>query len=558
MKRWFASFVAFAFSFALISSAAAAEYYFSVDSETVNVYFNSDGSASIDYVLALTNQPGAHVIDLVDIGMPNGSFDWNSITVDIDGHPGSVSSDYWGEGSGFAADLGSYAIQPGASGRLRVYVARVENVLYPDSDDDTYASAVFSPSWFGSQYISGSTDLTVIFHLPPGVKPEEPKYHYPSSNWNGSQEPATYLDTNGNVTYEWNAFANAYTQYKFGASFPKQYVPAETIGVTPSFTEQININGDDVFGFCCMGIFALLFFSTPIIGVAQDRKRKMQYMPPKISIEGHGIKRGLTAVEAAVLMETPLDKVMTMILFGVIKKGAAQVESRDPLELSVADPIPVGLREYEKDFVAAFNSKDTRIRKRELQALTVKLVKAVGENMKGFSRKETIAYYKAINDKAWAQIQAAGTPEIQSKMYEEAIEWTMLDKNYDDRARDVFRGPIIVPTWWGRYDPVYRRSITPTTSAGGGGGWAMTGTQGSMPSMPRLPGSDFAASVVNGAQNFSSKVIGDLSSFTQGVTNVTNPPPPPPKSSGGRRSGGGCACACACAGCACACAGGGR
>jgi len=30
--------------------------------------------------------------------------------------------------------------------------------------------------------------------------------------------------------------------------------------------------------------------------------------PPKISIEGHGIKRGLTAVEAAILMEEPLDR----------------------------------------------------------------------------------------------------------------------------------------------------------------------------------------------------------------------------------------------------------
>ena len=61
----------------------------------------------------------------------------------------------------------------------------------------------------------------------------------------------------------------------------------------------------------------------------------MQYMPPKIAIEGHGIKRGLTAVEAAILMEQPLDKVMTMILFGVIKKNAAEVVTRDPLEIKM-------------------------------------------------------------------------------------------------------------------------------------------------------------------------------------------------------------------------------
>jgi len=47
----------------------------------------------------------------------------------------------------------------------------------------------------------------------------------------------------------------------------------------------------------------------------------MQYLPPKISIEGKGIKRGLTAVEAGILLEEPLDKILTMILFGLIKKN---------------------------------------------------------------------------------------------------------------------------------------------------------------------------------------------------------------------------------------------
>jgi hypothetical protein len=42
---------------------------------------------------------------------------------------------------------------------------------------------------------------------------------------------------------------------------------------------------------------------------------------PKVSIEGHGIKRSLTAVEAAILLEQPMDKILTMILFGTIKKA---------------------------------------------------------------------------------------------------------------------------------------------------------------------------------------------------------------------------------------------
>jgi len=290
----------------------------------------------------------------------------------------------------------------------------------------------------------------------------------------------------------------------------------------------------------------------PTLGIIANNRRKLQYLPPRISIEGHGIKRGLTAVEAAILMGEPLDKVMTMILFGTVKKGAATVTSRDPLKLEVTSPRPNGLHEYEVKFLKAFEEGDTRTRRKELQDMTVKLVRLVSEKMKGFSRRETIAYYKSIMEKAWQQVEQADTPEVQGQLYDRNLEWTMLDKNYDDRTRRVFTGPIIVPTWWGRYDPTFHRSAPVST------GRSTSST--SMPSVPRLPGSDFASSVVVGVQTFSQKVIGNVTDFTSRVTNVTNPPPPPPKNTGGRRGGGGrsCACACACAGCACACAGGGR
>jgi hypothetical protein len=258
----------------------------------------------------------------------------------------------------------------------------------------------------------------------------------------------------------------------------------------------------------------------------------------------------LTAVEAAILMQEPLDKVMTMILFGVIKKEAAEVVTRDPLTLKVASPLPAEMRDYETDFVQAFTLPNKPAQRKALQDMTVKLVRGVGDKMKGFSRRESVDYYKSIMERAWQQVESADTPEVQSKMLEESLEWTMLDKNFDDRTRRTFTGPVFVPMWWGRYDPT----------------WSHTGGGVSAPSMPSaaggrsggLPGSAFAASVVTGMQHMSSGVIGNVNTFTSGVTNVTNPPPPPSRSGGSYHGGGGCACACACAGCACACAGGGR
>jgi len=487
----------------------------------------------------------------VDMGMPNSSFDIGSASADVNGTPVSVDrGEYQGSGSGFAVVMGGQAIGPGSRGTVHVRVGRISNVLYTDSDDETYASAVFSPTYFGSQYVTGSTDVTVVFHLPPGVQPDEPKWHGAPSGF--PSEPATGLDSNGRVTYTWNnPDGNAHSVYEFGASFPKTYVPDSAIQTEPVFTAP-SINFDTLINLGCCGFFAFMFFGMPILGIINGRRRKLKYLPPKIAIEGHGIKRGLTAVEAAILMEQPLDKVMTMILFGVVKKEAAEVVTRDPLKIKITDPLPEDLHEYEKQFLLAFDpDANAKQRRGGLQEMTINLVKAVSQKMKGFSRKETVAYYKNIMERAWAQIAAADTPEVQSKLFDDAMEWTMLDKDYDERTRRTFTGPVFVPMWWGRYDPGYGRSV---------GGARPVTVGGSAPSSRSsgLPGADFAASVVGGAQSFSQKVIGNVSDFTSRVTNKTNPVPKSTSRSHSGRSGGGCACACACAGCACACAGGGR
>ncbi|MFZ5910384.1 MAG: hypothetical protein ACOYYU_10245 [Chloroflexota bacterium] len=554
MRRVVISLLALLVMLSLPASVLAQEYYFAVPQETVSVYWNEDGTLTLAYTFVFENQPGAHVIDFVDVGLPNSDYVFSSISADVDGNAVLMSRDYQGSGSGVAVAMSSYAIQPGQRGTVHVRVGTIKNVLYTDSDDETYASAVFSPTWFGSQYVTGNTDLTVTFHLPPGIQPEEPRWHAAPSGF--PSEPVTGLDESGRVTYTWNnPSANAHTQYKFGASFPKSYIPESAIQAEPTFQLPSIDFGDDLMGTCFCFIWALAFFGGPVLGVVQSQRRKMKYLPPKISIEGHGIKRGLTAVEAAILMEQPLDKVMTMILFGVIKKDAAEVVTRDPLELKVTEPLPEGLHQYEKDFLGAFRAgANLKQRRLDLQDMTVRLVKSVSEKMKGFSRKETLDYYKGIMERAWDQIAAAGTPEVQSKMFEEALEWTMLDKDYDDRTRRTFTRPIFVPTWWHHYDPGYGRSVSAPRPVS-------TGAPASSSRSSGLPGADFAASVVGGVQTFSQRVIGNVGDFTNRVTNVTNPIPKSASRSGSWRSGGGgrsCACACACAGCACACAGGGR
>ncbi len=556
MKRRLLTFAfVFILAFSLASRVLAQNaYLFSVDKELVDVSWNVDGSESLEYTFVFTNQPGAHPIDFVDIGMSNSNFDISTASADVNGQSVSVSqSDYQGTGSGFSVVMGAATIQPGASGTVHVSVGRITGVLFPDSQDNTYASGDFAPTYFGSQYVAGSTDLTMTFHLPPGVKPNEPRWHGAPSGF--PSQPQTGLDNQGRVTYTWQSSqASASSQYTFGASFPKTYVPADAIVTAPAFDFSGLVSGiiSSMGTILCFGFFGFIFLGLPLLSVIQGQRRKLQYIPPRIGIEGHGIKRGLTAVEAGILMEEPLDKVLTMILFGVVKKGAVSVVTRDPLKVQKTDPLPEGLHDYEISFVNAFKGDEIRARQTALQDMMVALVKSVSEKMKGFSRKETQDYYKNIMEEAWKQVESAQTPEVKGQAIDQNLEWTMLDHDYNDRSRRVFTGPIFFPMWWGGFDPAYRTMPSAMTSGG------------SLPSSSlgrgssALPGANLAASVVGGVQTFSGKVIGDLNTFTSKVTNVTNPPPPPSTSSYRGGGGTGCACACACAGCACACAGGGR
>ena len=525
------------------------DYSFRVDSAVVNYYVNKDGTASVEYTYNFTNNPGAHLIDFVDIGLPNDNYDLSSITAEVNGQKITDIQKSSVVQPGIALGLGNNAIQPGTSGRVYAWIPVIRGVINPanSSGKPDYASVQFSPNYFDKKYVTGNTDLTVSIILPPGMKQNEPIY-YPPQNWPGNSQPESGFSKDGRVFYTWQSpNANSYTENIFGAGFPAKLVPAASIVKQPA----INIPSGAIcfiaFGLFIIGIIGLSIFSR--------RRRKLQYLPPKISMEGHGIKRGLTAVEAAVLMQQPVDKVLTLILFSVVKKGAAKVISRDPLNLQVTTPIPSGLSPYETDFLAAFQSNQTAARRKALQDVIVGLVKSVSEKMRGFSLKETVVYYESIMQQAWQQVETAQTPEVKSQKFDEVMDWTLLDHNYGDRTRNVFRsGPVFVPMWWGNWDPGYRGGSTMPSSqpsSSGGGGTNIP--------LPSLPGADFAASMVNGVQSFAAGVIGDLGAFTGAVTNQTNPPPPPPKTtyhSGG--GGGGCACACACAGCACACAGGGR
>ena len=527
------------------SAAYAQSYSFQLEQEVVDVYLESDGTYRLTYAFLFANDPGGSPIDFVDVGMPSSDYDLSSIRASVNGQPVSDISTSPYVTPGVAVGLGNQAIPSGQTGTLLVEIGRVGGVLFR-GDEEGYASAKFSPTWFDSQFVHGPTDLTVTFHLPPGVQPEEPRWHAPEGGWPAG-DPATGFDAEGRIVYTWrDTSARGDTQYTFGASFPSSYVPSGSLSAPSSFDWTFLFSGLASAIGCLVPVAFFIFLFVLIVWAG--RRGKLAYLPPKIAVEGHGIKRGLTAVEAAVLLETGLDKVLTMILFSLIKKEAARVVRETPLKVEPVEPPPAELRAYEESFLAAVVLVDARKRQRDLTEVMIQLVKAVESKMKGFSLKETRDYYRAIILKAWEQVEAAKTPEVKSEVFTDSLEWTMLDRDFDGHTRRTFgTGPVYFPIWWGSYRPTTVSAPTVPISAGRGGGGI---------SLPHLPGAEFAASFPRGVQNTAGSLVSNITEFTSGVTKTTNPPPPPSRSSssGGRS----CACACACAGCACACAGGGR
>jgi hypothetical protein len=529
--------------------ALAQDYRFNVRQNVVHLFINADGRVHIVYDLTVAADSDSDPLDVFDIGLPNSTYDLSAVRASLDGVPLDRISDSPYVDHGVAVELGSRAIRPGQSATLHVE-ATVRDMIYQDSDDTEYASLEFAPTWFDSQFVRGSTYLEVNFHFPSGVTPEEPRYH---------DQPFTDARfEDGRVVYTWvDQDASASREYVFGASFPKVYLAEGVVQTAPAF----GLNLDAI---CSSPVVCFIFFGLgwALISVMSSRvqkRRKMKYLPPELAVEGTGIKRGLTAIEAAILLEAPLDRVMTMILFGLVKKRVVAVESQKPVRLVVLkeEPEDVKLWYYERRFLKAIK-EDGSLAQGELRDLTIDLIGDVNKKLAGFGRSETKAYYKDIAARAWEQVEAADTPEVLGERWGEGLEWTMLEDDWDERTREVFRDrPVVVPNWWWLYRPwtaqtgpaggtVSRPVSAPAPSAGG-----------TPVTLPTLPGADFANTVVTGIENAANTVVSGVESFTSKVTQTTNPPPKPSSS----RSGGGgysCACACACAGCACACAGGGR
>ncbi len=525
--------------YATFVGVAVAQIEYHLDHEWAKIWINQNGSIDLLYDIRISCEKER--IRWVDIGQPTSDF---RIGEARDQTGNLLQTEDVSQGDYYGMRVHLYTpIDAGESTRFNV-TTNVARMIWEDLDNPGNVGMKFIPTLWQEASI---VDLRVLIVLPPGVATHEVRTT--AIHWDN------LLTEDDRLAVYWerqNVQPNpAESSYTFGVSFPKEYVQSyetQPTGIV-AFLQQHGL------------VLLLLGGSIAAVGAVVYVVRKRPYLAPTLSIETLGIRRGLTAVEASYLLDLEPNKIVTEILYSLLKKRAIWAKSTAPaLKLKImktfqnkTGPPDAPLRYYEIDFLHTIKEEGTL--DEEKLAHTIRFLRhTVEEKLRGYCRRDTIDYYRKIVAKAWEQVDQAGTPELASKAYNEQLLWLFLDPNYQSRTKTAFRDKAFEPSpfwlwyWYGyrhyHPKPTYEPNIeTPTKAA----------------KPPAIPGADFADNIASAVENTSNKIVTNLEKFANAIV------PTPAKSStqpAHHRSGcvcacAACACACACVSCACACAGGG-
>ncbi len=534
---------------AIVPLASAQGVTYSVSQEWVKVQINVDGSINVLYNITFTYLSGSPQ-GIFTVGMPQGGFQIQYVQ-DLSG--ATLQYQDSSQGSFYGIDV--YLKQPVVINQPYTFIvyATVPNMIYPDSTSPGNVGLQFYPSTFSSA--SGSiSDLRVEIVLPPGVQNSMVKY--PTGLPFDNVFPAEGNSTA--VYWERTSWPPGQT-FGSGVSFPEEYVspgPSQS-GPSPS-PNQGGLSDSDI---AIVGGF-VFFIVIIFIGAALSRVAKAVYVKPSVSVEALGANRSLTAVEAGLVLGLKPVRVLTMILYGLLLKRMVAVTETDPLiklnKLERPDgessPTP---RYYEIDYLAAI-TPDGTLDEKVLARTYQGLVDTVNQKLRGYSREDTMNYYKSVVGKAWTQVTQAGTPELKGDALDKNLDWLLADEKFDDRFTTVFPPGIIIypnPAWWwywgGPRPPVGQQRPSQPISP--------SAPSTAPTKMTPLPGQDFANNMVKGLQTASNNMVKNVQDFANRL--VPFQAPAKEGSVTGKPSCvcacHACACACACVSCACACAGGG-
>jgi hypothetical protein len=622
-QAWLSGVVLLAVVVALLAwaptRAQAQNYSFSIPRMQMEVFVQDDASARIVYDITFQNAPSASPIDIVDIGTPHDDYDTSNMSASINGTPLNTIRPSEYIDTGVEIPLGSNAIAPGEQATLN-FEFTMPDMVYGDTTQGDYASLQITPTWFDSSLVNGTTQLQIAVHMLPGIEPDEVLFQdVPFDN-------KAIFDDHVVVVWEepdWRATG----PYRVGVSFPERGIsgvirmnafqlavkwvednPPVRFFLTGALVVLLGIvffrftgnTGCSVFvvvagilGFLAYSAPALLllsFLPMPLLIFFNERHlrtRRNKYLPPIAQVEGGGIKRGLTAPEAAVILEQPINKVLTLVIFGLLKKGVLRQVKDDPLQVEVAEAFRTGsiastkdrkshrlkaaqeagtiLHTYEHGFLDLIERRpDSPLKDIDFGTPMKELIAHAAARVKGFDLSDTQDYYRSITRRALKEASEIQDIEQREKRLDRNLEWVLMN--------DDFGGVFDAPRYGYRYRPMWTRPIFIGGLGGSGGGGGGGAPSGGGPSVGGSTSfSDVAASFAGWTENTMGNMADAIAPGSlqapdvsggvvdlSGADKVTADFFEALAESSAKGGGGGGGCACAGCACACACAGGGR
>ncbi len=126
----------------------------------MQVFIQPDGTARAGLRHHLPERAHGRAIDVVDIGLPTAGYNISNIRASIDGVELTDIRPSEYVKPGVEVHLAGLWINPGDTGTLH-FEATVPSLLFEDVTNRDYASFQITPTWFGDQYISGTTNVQI-------------------------------------------------------------------------------------------------------------------------------------------------------------------------------------------------------------------------------------------------------------------------------------------------------------------------------------------------------------------------------------------------------------
>ena len=198
-------------------------------------------------------------------------------------------------------------------------------------------------------------------------------------------------------------------------------------------------------------LFSLLLF---LAGGLYGRRKQEKYQMAEAKFEGGGIKRGLSSVEAAVILAYPLDKIILLVILGMLRKKFIYFEREESIKIYANKKMKGGnqsrkaqkggkdrgyitqnldevLLRYEEPFLKLVEQDDgNELKNINFGIAFIPLVQIVAKRLAGYDLFKTMDYYRLVIQKISKEINFPENHETNSRWdFEKNLTWVLLGEN---------------------------------------------------------------------------------------------------------------------------------